>query len=252
MNILFVDVLESWTKYLECEYFFTVFGTVLTLIWCFVWHIFQTVLCCVAFMCRPQHINTRPLSHIYLDNWDQRNTAIAWCHCWLSNSSVKICCVELLWPIQFESFEKWEIPFLYWWLFLTLACVEVLVCPFYQILTLFQNVLNMFLEHLSCLIVGNSCYTDPLQVFLHLLYDNCICNTSCQGVNFCSLAFVGGHHCNLHPPSYPSSLEHTYQGLLLFPQRFLLDKKPVSTLYLLQYLCRWMPPLPRANSTLPQ
>ncbi len=118
MNILFVDVLESWTQNLECEYFVNVFGTVLTLIWFFVWHLFQTVLCCVAFLCRPQHIDTRPLSHLYLDNWDQSNTAIAWCHCWLSNSSVKFCCVELLWPIQFESFENGKFVFVgdYSWL----------------------------------------------------------------------------------------------------------------------------------------
>ncbi len=200
---------------------------------------FQTVLCCVAFLCRPQHIDTRPLSCLYLDNWDQSSTAIAWCHCWLSNSSVKFCCVELLWPILFDSFKNGKFLFC-WWLFLPLACVEVLVCPFYQMLTLFQNVLNMLSKHLSCLIVGSSCYTgdtcNPLQVFIHLLYDHGICNTSCQGVNFCSLAFVGGHHWHLHPPSYPSSLEHTYQGLLLFPQRFLLDRKPVSRLYLMQYL----------------
>ncbi len=82
---------------------FCVFGTILTLIWCFEWHLFQTVLCSAAFLCRPQHINTHPLSCLYLDNWDQSNTAIAWCHCWLSNSSIKFCCVELLWPIQCES-----------------------------------------------------------------------------------------------------------------------------------------------------
>ena len=205
---------------------FCVFGTVLTLIWCFEWHLFQTVLGCVAFLCRPQHINTHPLSHLFLDNWNQSNTAIAWCHCWLSNSSIKFCCVELFWPIQCESFKNGNYLFC-WWLFLTLACVEVLVCPFYQMLTLFQNVLDMFLEHLSCLIVGSSCYTgescNPLQVFLHLLFDHGIRNTSCQGVNLRSRAFVGGHHWHLHLPSHPKLLEHTYQGLLLSLQRFLLD-----------------------------
>ncbi len=215
------------------------FGTVFTLIRCFEWHLFQTVLCCVAFLCRPQHIYTHPLSRVYLDNWDQSNTAKAWCHCWLSNSSIKFCCVEILWLIQCESFKNGKYLFCQW-LFLTLACVEVFVCPSYQMLTLFWNVPDIFLEHLSCLIIGSSCYTgescNPLQVFLHLLFDHDIRNTSCQGVNLHSWAFVGGHHWHLHPPSYPKLLKHTYQGLLLSPKRFLLDRKPVSMLYLLQYI----------------
>ncbi len=139
-----------------------------------------------------------------------------------------------VWVIQ-----KWEIPF-FLVIILDLGMCGSPMCPFYQMLTLFWNVLDMFLEHLSCLIEGSSCYTgdtcNPLQVFLHLLFDHGILNTSCQGVSLRSWAFVGGHHWHLHPLSYPKLLEHTYQGLLLSPQRFLLDRKPVSMLYLLQYI----------------
>ncbi len=151
----------------------------------------------------------------------------------------KSCCVGLLWLIQCKSFENGKYLFC-WWLFLTLACMEFLVCPFYQMLNLFWNVLDMFSEHLSCLFVGSSCYTgdtcNSLQVFLQLLFDHGICNTSCQGVNFCGQAFVGGHHWHLHPPSYLKLLDYTDEELLLSPQRFLLDRKPISMLYLLQYI----------------
>ncbi len=95
--------------------------------------------------------------------------------------------------------------------------MEVLVCPSYQMLTLFQNVLNMFSEHLSYLIVGSSCYTgescNPLQVFLHLLFDHGIRNTSCQGVNLRSWAFFGGHHSSemvLCPILWGINLSHIY------------------------------------------
>ncbi len=85
--------------------------TVLTLIWCFEWQLFQTVLHCVALQCRTQHMYTHPLSCLYLDNWDQSNTAIAWCHCWLQLlNKILLCWATLTNSVQF--IQKWEIPFL--------------------------------------------------------------------------------------------------------------------------------------------